>query len=102
MFTNGTESDLFYPLKKEALATEALNEVIRTVGIHKELVSDGARAEIHGRFGAVAKEYRSKPRLTEPYSGWQNRGEAAMREVKRGIRKLRKGRGCLTGLGLLW
>jgi hypothetical protein len=32
VFTNGTGYDLFYPLKKEALASEALNEVIRTVG----------------------------------------------------------------------
>ena len=87
VFTNGIGYDLFYPLKKEALASEALNEVIRTVGVPKELVSDGARAEIHGRFGAVAKEYRIKQRLTEPYSGWQNRAEAAIREVKRGIRR---------------
>jgi hypothetical protein len=87
VFTNGTGYDLFYPLKKESLASEALYEVIRTVGVPKELVSDGARAEIYGRFGAVAREYRIKQRLTEPYSGWQNRAEAAIREVKRGIRK---------------
>jgi hypothetical protein len=87
VFTNGTGYDLFYPLKKEALASEALNEVIRTVGVPKELISDGARAEVYGRFGEVAREYRIKQRLTEPYSGWQNRAEAAIREVKRGIRK---------------
>ena len=87
VFTNGVGYDLFYPLKKESLASEALNEVIRTVGVPKELVSDGARAEIYGRFGAVAKEYRIKQRLTEPYSGWQNRAEAAIREIKRGIRR---------------
>jgi hypothetical protein len=87
IFTNGVGYDLFYPLKKESLASEALNEVIRTVGVPKELVSDGARAEVHGKFGAVAKEYRIKQRLTEPYSGWQNRAEAAIREIKRGVRR---------------
>lgn len=87
VFTNGIGYNLFYPSKKEVLASEVLNEVIRTVGVPKELVSDGAHAEIHGRFGAVAKEYRIKQRLTEPYSGWQNRAEAAIREVKRGIRR---------------
>ncbi len=87
IFTNGVGYDLFYPLKKESLASEALNEVIRTVGVPKELVSDGARAEVHGKFGAVAKEYCIKQRLTEPYSGWQNRAEAAIREIKRGVRK---------------
>jgi hypothetical protein len=85
VFTNGTGYDLFYPLKKESLASEALNEVIRTVGVPRELISDGARAEVYGRFGAVAKEYRIKQRTTEPYSGWQNRAEAAIREIKRGI-----------------
>jgi hypothetical protein len=87
VFTNGVGYDLFYPLKKESMASEALNEVIRTVGVPKELVSDGARAELYGRFGAVASEYRIKQRATEPYSGWQNRAEAAIREIKRGIRR---------------
>lgn len=87
VFTNGIGYDLFYPLKKEAMAADALNEVIRTVGVPKELVSDGARAELHGRFAKVANEYRIKRRVTEPYSGWQNRAEAAIREIKRGIRR---------------
>ena len=81
---------MFYRLKKESmLASEALNEVIRTVGVPKELVSDGARAEIYRRFGAVAKEYyRIKQQVTEPYSGGsQSRAEAAIMEIKQGIRR---------------
>ena len=46
VFTNGLGYDLFYPLKKEADAANALNEVVRTIGIPKELVSDGAKAKI--------------------------------------------------------
>ena len=87
VFTNGYGYDLFYPLKKEADAVDALNEVIRSVGVPKELVSDGARAEVKGRFAAVANEYRVKQKTTEPYSGWQNRAEAAIREIKRGIKR---------------
>ena len=87
VFTNGAGYDLFYPLKKESLAVDALNEVIRTVGVPKELISDGARAELHGQFAKVVNEYRIKQRVTEPYSGWQNRAEAAIREIKRGVRK---------------
>jgi hypothetical protein len=78
---------LFFPLKKESEAASALNEVIRTVGVPKELVSDGAKAETQGRFAELAREYRIKQRQTEPYSGWQNRAEAAIREIKRGIRR---------------
>ena len=61
--------DLFYPLKKESEVGEALNKVIWSVGVPKELISDGAKAETAGRFGEVIKEYRVKQRTTEPYSG---------------------------------
>ena len=87
IFTNGAGYDLFFPMKKEAEVAEALNEVIRSVGVPRELVSDGAKAETKGRFAAVASEYRIKQRVTEPYSGWQNRAEAAIRDIKSGIKK---------------
>ena len=78
---------MFYPLKAESDIGDALNEVVRTIGVPKELVSDGAKAEVQGRFAAVANEYRIKQRITEPYSGWQNRAEAALREIKKGIKR---------------
>jgi hypothetical protein len=87
VFTNGLGYDLFYPLKKESEVGDALNEMIRSVSIPKELISDGARAETAGRFAEVAKEYRVKQRTTEAYSGWQNRAEASIREIKRGIKR---------------
>jgi hypothetical protein len=64
-----------------------LNEVIRTVGIPKELVSDGAKAETQGNFGHIVKEYKIKQKVSEPYSRWQNRAEAAIREIKKGIKR---------------
>jgi len=79
VFTNGLGYDLFYPLKKESEVGDALNEVIRSVGVPKELISDGAKAELYGWFSEVAKEYRVKQRQTEPYSAWQNRAEASIR-----------------------
>ena len=85
VFTNGIGYDLFYPLKKEADAADALNNVTRSVGIPMELVSDGAKAETQGRFGGVIKEFHIKQRTTEAYSAWQNRAEASVRELKRGI-----------------
>jgi hypothetical protein len=48
------------------------------VGIPKELVSDGARAEMQGNFGRVVKEYKIKQKVSKPYSRWQNRAEAAV------------------------
>jgi hypothetical protein len=87
VFTNSMGYDLFYPLKKESDASEALTEVIQSVGIPKELVLDGARAETQGEFGKIMKEYKIKPRTSEPYSGWQNRAEASIWEIKRGIKR---------------
>ena len=87
VFTNGLGYDLFYPLKKESEIGDALNEVIRSVGVPKELISDGARAETAGHFAEVAKEYQVKQRTTEAYSGWQNRAEASIWEIKRSIKR---------------
>ena len=60
-----------------------MNEVIRTVGVPKELVSDGTKAELHGRFAKAANKYKIKQQITEPYCGWQNRAEAAIRDKAR-------------------
>ena len=69
VFTNGIGYDLFYPLKKEANAADALNNVIQSVGIPMVLVSDGAKAEMQqGRFGKVVKEFHIKQRMPEAYS----------------------------------
>jgi hypothetical protein len=88
VFTDGLGYDLFYPLKKESEVRDALNEVIRSIGIPKKLISDGARAEMAGRFAKVAKEYSVKQRTTEAYSRWQNRAEASIWEIKRGIKRV--------------
>jgi hypothetical protein len=86
VFTNGISYDLFYTLEKETDAADALNGVIRTVGIPKKLVSDGAKAETQGNFGCIVKEYKIKPKVSEPYSGWQNRAEAAIQKIEKGIK----------------
>jgi hypothetical protein len=74
-------------MRKESEASEALNEFIRTVGVPKELISDGAKAETAGNFGRVVKEYKVKQRTTEAYTPWQNKAEGDIREFKRGVRR---------------
>jgi hypothetical protein len=88
VFTSGLGYDLFYPLKKESEVAEALNKVIQSVGVPKELILDGAKAKMHGRFASIAKEYRIKQHQTEPYSRWQNRAKASIRELKWGIKRI--------------
>jgi hypothetical protein len=40
--------------------SQSFNEVIWGVRVPKELILDGAKAEMYGRFGDVAKEYCAK------------------------------------------
>jgi hypothetical protein len=70
-------------MKKKSDASEALNEFIWSVGVPKELISDGAWAETQGEFGKVIKEYQIQQRITEPHSPWQNRAESMICEIKR-------------------
>jgi ribosomal protein L31E len=74
-------------MKKESDASEALNEFIWSVGVPKELISDGAQAGTQGEFGKVIKEYWIRQRITEPHSPWQNRAESTIHEIKHGIQR---------------
>ena len=87
VFTNGRGYDRFYPISKKSEAPEALISFVQDVGIPQELVSDNAEEQIHGRFEKLCKEYRIKRQLTVPYSPWSNLAEAAIRELKAGIRR---------------
>jgi hypothetical protein len=42
---------MIYPLKKEANAADASTEVIQSIGIPKELISDGVKAEAQRKLG---------------------------------------------------
>jgi hypothetical protein len=55
--------------EKEADASFKLLDLVETVGIPSDLVSDNAKEES----------------MIEPYSHWQNRAEAGIKHVKRGI-----------------
>jgi hypothetical protein len=52
--------DLFYSLKKASEVVDSLSKVIQSDGVPKDNIVGGARAEIAGRFGEVAKEYHVK------------------------------------------
>lgn len=53
--TKGVGYNLFYPLKRETKATNALNVVARMDVVQKALRSDGANAEVRERSAVVAK-----------------------------------------------
>ena len=76
------------PLTTKADAYVSLERICRDVGIPKLLVSDGAREEQYGDWGRVVKNNLIQTRITEPYSGWQNRCEDEIREIKKHHRRV--------------
>ena len=90
IFTDGKHNTFFYPLKGKGLAHEALWNFVHGVGIPKNLTSDNALEEgkdKNGRCGEIFRELSIKQTFSEPYSPWQNRAEAGVRETKKGIRR---------------
>jgi Reverse transcriptase (RNA-dependent DNA polymerase) len=71
------------PMKSKADAHEVLDYVCRTYGVPQLLVSDNAKEETLGNWGRVIKHYLIRQRMTEPHSGWQNRCEDEIREVRK-------------------
>jgi hypothetical protein len=62
---NSAGYDLFYPMRKKSEAGEDLNDMIRTIGVPKDLVSDGTGEEMGGCFGKTVKEYNIQHHLSE-------------------------------------
>jgi hypothetical protein len=62
VFTNGAGYNLvFYPVRKKSEAGDALNSMIRTIVMLKDLVLDGAGEETGGNFSkTVVKENKSR------------------------------------------
>jgi len=87
IFTNGKGYDRVYPLKSKEDAPHGLMSFIHDAGIPQVMVSDGAKEEIKGDWGAICRKYRIKQEQTLPYSKWRNLAEASVREMKISIRR---------------
>jgi hypothetical protein len=75
-------------MKKKRHASNALLEFIRDVGIPSTLHTDNAKELTTGEWKKVASEHQIPQTLAEPYSPWQVRAEVAIRELKRGVRRI--------------
>ena len=71
------------PLTTKADAWQALNNLCRNYGVPRLLISDNAKEETLGDWRRVIKHHLIKQRMTEPHSGWQNRCEDEIREVRK-------------------
>ena len=76
------------PMKSKSDAYLALDHVCRNYGVPKLLVSDNAKEESLGNWGRITKQYLIKQRMTEPHSGWQNRCEDEIREIRKYLARM--------------
>jgi len=78
----------FVPMQLKSEASEALHELIRDVGIPKQVHTDGAKELTMGKWRKLYNEYGVKMTQTEKGSPWQNRAEIEIRELKRHTRRM--------------
>ena len=69
-FTNGLGYDIFYPIKSESRAAEALMSFICDAGIPQTLVTDNANAETDGESGETVKVHHIQQQFVVPHSPW--------------------------------
>ncbi len=88
VFVNDVNFTRIYPMKRKGEAGNALLEFIRDVGIPSTLHTDNAKELTGGEWKKVASDHQIMQTLAEPYSPWQVRAEIAIRELKRGVRRM--------------
>ena len=71
-------------MKRKGEAHEALSVVFHRDGVPPTMVLDGSKEQTKGDFLRKLREADCHPRMTEPYSPWQQAAEGCIRELKRG------------------
>jgi len=78
-----------HPMKRKGEAHETLSLLFHRDGVPPTMVTDGSKEQTLGDFRRKLREADCHPRVTEPYSPWQQAAEGCICEVKRGfLRKM--------------
>ena len=73
-----------YPMKRKGEAHETLSVLFNRDGVPPTMVTDDSKEQTQGDFRRKLREADCHPRVTEPYSPWQQAAEGCIRELKRG------------------
>jgi hypothetical protein len=65
-------------------AHETLSLVFQRNGVPPTMVTNDSKEQTKGEFGCKLKEADCHPRVTKPYSPWQQAAEGCIRESKQG------------------
>ncbi len=88
LFVTNQDFAQIYPMRSKADAPYKLDEFCKTFGTPQVLITDNAGEETKGEWNKVVKQYLLTQRTTEPNSGWQNRAEIEIRELKKHFRRI--------------
>jgi hypothetical protein len=77
-----------FPMRSKYDAPYKLDAFCKTHGLPRMLITDNAPEETKGDWDKVVKQYLLTQRTTEPQSGWQNRAEIEIRELKKHYRRI--------------
>lgn len=85
---NGKGYSRMFPMVAKNETVYSLDDFVGYAGIPEELLNDNdPTMKGWKQWKQRIREYRIKPRFTEPYSPHQNRSELDVREVRRGVKK---------------
>ncbi len=73
-----------HPMKHKGDAHDTLSLVFQRDGVPPTMVTNDSKEQTKGEFRCKLKEADCHPRVTEPYSPWQQAAEGYIRELKRG------------------
>jgi hypothetical protein len=81
-------------MKTKTDAYVMLEHVCHKYGVPKLLVSDWAKEELLGDWGRITKQNLIPQNTTEPHSGWQNRCEDEIREIRKHFQRVMAANRC--------
>ena len=88
IFVTNTYFAQTYNMQSKSEAAYKLELFVQEYGLPKMLLTDNAMEETRGEWEKVVTKLLIPQRTTEPHSGWQNKAEAEIRELKKQLRRV--------------
>jgi hypothetical protein len=82
IYVSDCEWQRFYPTSSKSLSHETFDLLAHREGILDVLISDQAKEQVAGELCRKVREAGVQYKECEPYSPFQNRAEAGIRELK--------------------
>ena len=88
VYTNDFDFTRFYPMKDRKQMYETLSKLFREEGVPTNLIVDGSREQVGHKVRTTCSKANCGIHQLEFEIPWANRAEVAIRELKRGVRRM--------------